>query len=361
MSKAYEIIIGAYTKKEGHVDGKAQGISSSMIAEDGEMSEPKLIIEGPINPSFVTLSADGQFLYAVSETGPDVDSVGYVYAYHRDEEGNWKALNRQSTHAFAPCYVSVDPSGKILAVANYVGGVVCFYAIAADGSLAPAGSVIQLEGGSEHPRQDGSHPHAAVFDASGNYCYVPDLGSNRIWVLELGADAKDVTLLEELSAEIQPEAGPRHFVFHPDLPYAYLANELDNTICMFRTNKEDPGLALEQTISTLPEGFSEVSYVADIHLSPDGQHLYVSNRGHNSIAHFQLDQQNGKLKAQGHYSTAGDFPRNFAVHPNGQYLYAANQNSSNISWFSIETDGSLLPAGELKTGTPVCLQFRLMD
>lgn len=353
----FELWVGTYTKKEGHVDGKAQGIGRFLVNGQGALSGFSLIADQVINPSYIQLSADGNWLFAASETGPEVDSTGYIYAYRQNDAGEWIYQNRQSSHAFAPCYVNVYDGGEYVLAANYVGGTVCSYRYGERG-LEPAVSIIRLEGGSAHPRQDGSHPHAAVFGPGGEYAYVPDLGANVIWVFRFDAQTGELQLLEEATVPVSPEAGPRHLVFHPEGNYAYLSNELNNTVSVFALSEDGFNLELLQELSTLPAGYAEESYVADLHLTPDGGHLYVSNRGHNSLAHFRVGKD-GLLTTGGHTPVGGDFPRNFVIHPEGKSLYVANQNSDNIVHFSLDpVSGTLDMVAEYATPTPVCLQFR---
>lgn len=356
-TKSYELWVGTYTKKEGHVDGKAEGIGRFLVDGQGTLSGFFVVADNVINPSYIKLSPDDQWLFAASETGPDVDSTGYIYAYRQNAEGEWIYQNRQSSHAFAPCYVNVHGSSPYVVAANYVGGTVCSYRYGEQG-LEPASSVIRLEGGSDHPRQDGSHPHAAVFGPGGDYCYVPDLGANVIWVFRFDTQTGRLEQIGEATVEITPEAGPRHLVFHPNGRYAYLANELNNTVTAFALGEDGFSLKQVQELSTLPEGYSEASHVADLHLTPDGRHLYVSNRGHNSLAHFRVRDE-GRLVLVGHTPVGGDFPRNFVIHPDGENLYVANQNSDNLVHFSLDLDsGALNQEAVYATPTPVCLQFR---
>lgn len=352
-----DMLVGTYTKTEGHVDGQAKGIYQFSVAANGNLNNRQLIADDIINPSYLTLSPDGNLLFAVSEIGPDVDSVGYLHLYQRQEDGGWAFVNKQPTYAFAPCYVAVHPSGKSVAVANYVGGTVALYPITQEQKIGAAASILRLSGGTEHPRQDSSHPHATVFSPDGQYLFVPDLGSNKIWSFALDAKTNQLEPTTPEAVELAPAAGPRHMVFHPNGRFAYVANELNNTVSVFELKK---GYVLEilASYSTLPEKAGVESYVADIHLTSDGKHLYVSNRGHNSLAHFTVNETDGSLSAKAYHGVKGDFPRNFVIHPNDRWLYAANQNTSNISIFEIGPERDLHFQSELAVPTPVCLKFR---
>lgn len=358
MESSYELLVGTYSKKEGHVDGKAEGIHQFAVNANGSLSGGGAVASNIINPSYLTLSKDGQFMYAASETGPDVDTVGYIYAYAKQASGEWKFLNRQSSHSFAPCYVAVHPSGRYVSVANYVGGTIAMYPIAEDGSLKLASAVMTLEGGSEHPRQDSSHPHATVFSPDGQYMFVPDLGANKVWVFKVDIESGTLEIRMTSKFPLQNEAGPRHLALHPNGSFAYLANELDNTVVVYDIS-DVSSINRLQTLSTLPEQVDIESYVADIHLTPNGEHLYVSNRGHNTLAHFVVDTATGMLTAKNYHDTKGDFPRNFVIHPDGSKLYVANQNTDTIVGYEIRESGDLSQFAVVESPTPVCLKFRL--
>ena len=352
-----ELIIGTYTKKEGHVDGKAAGISQMEVLENGQLQNPKLIADNIINPSYLSLSQDNQFLYAASETGPDVDSVAYIYAYGRKEDGNWEMLNRQSSFSFAPCYISVHPNGKVVAAANYVGGIVALYPLNEDGSLQEASTVIQLEGSGPHPRQDSSHPHSVVFSPDGKYCYIPDLGANKVWIYRYEESNHSLQPTTPGFVALPANAGPRHIIMHPNAKWIYVINELSSSVAFFQLEEDGYNLDLIQDVTTLPSDIEIYNTTADIHLTSDGKNLYASNRGHNSIAHFSINPNNGQLNQGGHYSTQGNTPRNFAIAPNDQYLYVANQDSDSIVGFKIAEDGTLDQFQVVETPTPVCLKF----
>lgn len=350
------LLVGTYTKKEGHVDGQADGIYQLSVTPNGNLTNQELIADDIINPSYLTLSPDGKLLFAVSEIGPDVDSVGYLHLYKRAADGQWAFVNKQPTFAFAPCYVAVHPSGKCVAVANYVGGTVALYPFSETQGIGTSTSVLRLTGSTDHPRQDSSHPHATVFSPDGQYLFVPDLGSNEIWRFSLDDSQKELTPTRPEAIELSAGAGPRHLVFHPNGQFAYVSNELNNTVTAFRLKN---GYELETlaSYSTLPDQVEMESYVADIHMTSDGSHLYVSNRGHNSLAHFIVNDD-GSLLAKAYHGVRGDFPRNFVIHPNDRWLYVANQNTDNITIFEIGEEGDLSFRNEVAVPTPVCLQFQ---
>jgi len=346
-----KVWIGTYTRKEGHVDGKAAGIYH--YARRDSIWQLLHTTEGIINPSFLTLSPDGRYLYAVSETGPDVDTTGYVYAYAIIGD-SLRFLSRQPTYSFAPCHVSVHPDGSQLFVTNYVGGTIVRYAIKQDGSLSTATDKLILEGSGPHPRQDSSHPHSATVSPDGRWVMVADLGTDLIHTFS----AQGPQWAAGPSIKLPAGAGPRHLAFHPGAPYAYSINELNSTVTAFHYDAENGALNIINHYATLPSDYTGDNLSADIHLTPDGQYLYASNRGHNSLAGFAVNASSGALRALGQTPTRGDFPRNFAIHPSGKELWVANQNSDHIVVLRIDsTSGQLRLLQELEVPTPVCMAW----
>lgn len=342
------LLVGTYTKKEGHVDGKATGIY--WLTRKGGNWQTQNAAENIINPSFIALSPSRQFLYAVSETGPDVDTTGYIYAY-AVKEGQLQFLNRMPSFAFAPCFISVHPSGKFVFVANYVGGVVLSYPVSDNGALLDTPQLIRLEGNGPHPRQEASHPHAAFVSPDGRYLLVPDLGTDKVMVYAI--DISSGHLEEKGYAQVAPGAGPRHLAFSENGQKVYVLNELNSSISVFRFDTEKGTLDSVASYSTLPSDFQGANTCGHIEPSPNGQFLYASNRGHNSIAVFKIEGD--ALQALAHTPTQGRTPRHFTLTPDGQQLLAANQDTDNIAVFDIGADGLLALSEQVKIPTPVCL------
>lgn len=356
MPNIQQLLIGTYTKKEGHVDGKAEGVYLyDFNAEQGSI-EHKGVIPGLINPSFLTISSDGKSVYVVNETGPDVDTTAFITAFSRNTEtGELSKLNEQPTYSFAPCYVSIDQSGQYVMVANYVGGIIAIYPRKEDGSLGKASDIVQLEGSGPHAEQESSHPHCMIASPDNKYVYVPDKGTDKVMAFQIHNGK--LSAAQPAFTSIQAGAGPRHISFHPKEAFAYLINELDASINAFQYHAPTGRLEEIQHISTLPSDYSGFNACADIHLTPNGKFLYGSNRGHNSIAIYRVDQKTGKLTLMGHESTRGDFPRNFMIDSSGRWLLVANQNSDNIAIFEIDQETGLLNfKQEIDCKTPVCIQ-----
>lgn len=352
--KGKYLFTGTYTKKEGHVDGKASGLVISQIAADHTII-PVYTEQGVVNPSYLTISYDGVYMYVVNETGPDVDTVGSVSAFRIDKaSGNTKLINSQPSYGFAPCYITTDSQNRLALITNYVGGTVVIYPIGKDGSLGMASQVIQLEGnGPDESRQEASHPHSINLSPDGKYAYVADLGTDRIMIYRMDYDSKKLIPAETAYVRVAPGSGPRHMTFDRKAQFAYVISEMGNTITVFSYDSENGNLHQLQVISTLPEDFEGDSWTADIHISVNEKYLYGSNRGHNSIVGYEI-KSDGTLTLGGFTSTRGEFPRSFLI--DGSDLYVANQNTGNIVLFSILEDGSLQFVKEHASATPVCLK-----
>jgi 6-phosphogluconolactonase len=318
--------------------------------------------KGIDNPSFLTIDSSNRFLFAVNEVNKSEGySGGTVSSFTIDRDnGSLKLINKQPTLGASPCYICTDPADKFLLVTNYTGGSIIVFPILDSGNIGRNMDFIQNKGHSvDSDRQASPHPHSIVLSPDNRYAYVPDLGLDRILIFRFAYETSDLLPNPAIYASLKEGAGPRHFTFHPNLKFAYVINELNSTITVFRYKSVNGKLIEIQTITTLPDTFDGVNYCADIHIHPDGRFLYGSNRGHNSIAVYTIDQSDGKLKPNGFISTRGDFPRNFAIDPTGQYLLAANQRSNNIVSFRINNEtGDLTPTGSsIEILQPVCIRF----
>ena len=342
--------VGAYTS-EG-----AKGIYlCTLDTETGEI-KPVSTFEGVANPSFVRLSPDREYLYVVSETAKNDGKTGYVHAYKVEQNGDLTLINSQESKGDNPCHVDVSPDGKNVLVSNYTSGTYSLFSVNADGSLAPAVKTIQnLGSGPNKDRQEGPHAHSAKFSPFSDEIFNADLGTDHVNIVHLEGG----TMVQQGQAFVQLPAGsgPRHFDFHPKGKAMFVINELNSTITVLHKIKNvwEAG----QSISTLPGNFKGESFCADIHLSKDGKFLYGSNRGHNSIAIFKVDEKDQTLEMLGTVGVEGNWPRNFGLTPDGKWLLVANQRSGNITVFKVNTnDGSILFSGkQIKLPAPVCVEF----
>jgi 6-phosphogluconolactonase len=271
-------------------------------------------------------------------------------------------LNQESSGGSGPAHVSVDRKGHTVLVANYGGGSVASLPIGPDGRLGPAASVIVHEGSSVHPkRQTKPYAHSINMDTANTFAYAADLGVDRIFIYRLDPASSKLTPATPAYATLTPGSGPRHLSFHPAGRYAYVINELALTVTVFSRDATSGALTEVQTISTLPAGQpAEPSLsTAEVVVHPSGKFLYGSNRGHDSLVVFAIDEKTGKLTLVQHVPTQGSTPRGFGIDPTGRYLLAGNQRSDSVVVFRIDaTSGRLTPTGQtLKVGSPVSVVF----
>ncbi len=350
------IYVGTYTKNSA-----SKGIYVYSLNLTSGALTLKHEVAGGVNPSYLALHPEGRYLYAVNEMMTlDGERTGAVRAFAVDPEtGGLTFLNQQPSQGTGPCYVSVEQTGRYVLVANYMGGSVAMLPIQSDGHVGEATDAVQHHGSGVNPRrQEGPHAHSIVVDPTNQYALVADLGLDKVMIYKLDLGQGKLRPNDTPWAEVTPGAGPRHSVFHPNGKYAYLINELDSTITVFAYDSTNGTLETLQTVPTLPEDFEGQSTCADIHLTPDGRYLYGSNRGHDSIVIFAVDETTGRLSYIGHEPTQGKTPRNFMIDPTGAFLLAANQDSDNIVVFRIDAQtGELTPTGEtVSVPKPVCLK-----
>jgi 6-phosphogluconolactonase len=279
------------------------------------------------------------------------------------ETGKLKELNQVASGGGAPCHLVVDRRGRHVLAANYSGGSVGAWAIAPDGSLGDRTAFVQHEGSSVNPRrQEAPHAHSINLDGNNRFAVAADLGLDKVLVYRFRPRDGSLEALPESGTDLKPGAGPRHFAFHPDYRFAYVINEMQSTVTAMTYQRRQGRLREIQTLSTLPPGFEGNNSTAEVQVHPSGKFLYGSNRGHDSIAVFGIDQETGKLTWVENEPTQGRTPRNFGVDPTGRYLLAANQSSDTIVVFGIDqTTGALSPAGhQVEVPSPVCVKFAAM-
>ena len=315
--------------------------------------------DSAVNPSYLAISANQKFVYAVNETGRKNPGKVSSYSFNKNT-GRLKFLNQQLSGGDDPCYVNVHKSNGWVLVGNYSGGSASVFAVNADGSLKPYTQLMQDSGkGVNASRQEKAHVHSTIFSPDQDYVFTPDLGLDKVMVYKFDAAAKrplKPAIPSFVSTE--PGSGPRHLAFHPNKKFCYLIEELTGTVSAYRYSNGK--LTTFQRIATHPADFSGTIGSADIHTSPDGRFLYASNRGdENTITIFSINPANGRLQLKGFQPTMGKTPRNFIIDPTGKYLLVANQETDNIVVFKRNIQTGLLTAtGEqLKVPAPVCLQF----
>lgn len=348
--------VGCYTTPDrgGHGEGIA---AYRMDPHSGAWAHVQMLA-GIANPSFLALDAGGRTLYCV-HGGNDYRAVS-AFAIDR-ETGRLTFLNTQDAGGANPVHLDLHPSGRFLVVASYTDGTVAALPINPDGTLAPISDLVAQTGepGPDPVEQAGPHPHHCPFDPTGRFIAVPDKGLDRTFIYRFDAERGRLLPGDPPSVTAGPGAGPRHAAFHPHLPYAYVINELDSTVTAFGYDAARGLFDPRQTVSTLPPDYTGRSATAEIAIAPSGRFLYGSNRGHDTVAIFAIDQATGALASVGWEPCGGRTPRFFALDPSGQFLYSANQGSDTIAAFRVDpTTGALAPTGDVvHTGSPVCIVF----
>jgi len=327
----------------------------------GTLTSPKLAVE-TTDPAFLAIHPNHHFLYAVREAGGFGGTPnGAIDAFAIDPTtGKLALINQQNSGGQGPCHLAVDRSGQCLLAAHYGSGSVTAFAIHEDGSVGGVGDLKQHSGSSADPkRQTGPHAHSVGFDLANHRAFCADLGLDKLFVYQFEPETASLTDNDPPFVSLAPGAGPRHFVVSPDGRHLYVINEINSTITIFNYDASSGALEETQTITTLPVKFTGTNTTAEIAIHPNGKFLYGSNRGHNSIAVYSVDQRTGNLTSIEYQSTLGKTPRSIGIDPTGNFLLAANQGSNNLVVFRINPKtGRLAATGQtLEVPAPVCVTF----
>jgi 6-phosphogluconolactonase len=317
-----------------------------------------------VNPSFLTIDRAQRFLYSVHA---DLEEVS-AYAIDK-QNGHITALNRQSCGGKNAVHLSIDPTDRWMVTANYSAGTVGVVPIEKDGTLGPRTDLVNLPGepGPDRKQQASSHPHDAVFDPSGRFIAVPDKGLDRVFVFRLDAASGKLMPNDPPFVATRAGDGPRHIAFHPQMPLAYVINELGSSVTTYRFDAQRGALQPIQILPSIPASYTANNTGAEIAVAPSGGVVYASNRGHDSIAIFAVDRHDGTLTPVGWAPTQAKSPRFFCLDPAAKFLYAANadegysdqQNTDTIVPFRInQANGMLTPTDQvIKTSSPCTIVF----
>lgn len=330
----------------------------------GQLQTLSVTNTGVKSPLYADIDAQGRYMY-VADHMPDCDGTlgGAICAYQIEpDSGKLNYLNRRPSRGQTPCYIAISADGKFVLTANYSNGSVAVLPIGDGGLLGEAVTSVQHEGSSVTDRQTGPHAHCFRFDLDNHFALAADLGADRVVVYRFNSDTGGLSPNEPTHASTPPGAGPRHITFSADARFAYVINELDNTITVMGYDNHKGVLDPQQTISTLPVNFGGTSWASDIHLHPNGKFLYGTNRGDgapSSIVIYAIDPTTGTLNLIGHKPTQGDFPRGFGIDPTGRILVVANQESDNVMTFTINVQSGKLTASghSVEVPKPVCINF----
>ncbi|MGZ2369334.1 lactonase family protein [Ancylomarina sp. YFZ004] len=346
-SSTYSFYVGTYT------DNESEGIYKYVLEKNGHLKSLGLVAKS-VNPSFLAMSEDKKFLLAVNEISKPA-GVGTIESFSISND-SLSFISRSITGGAHPCFVNLNKFGYVL-TANYTGGNVGLLKLNNKGELSDLLDIQQHSGKGTSDRQEAPHAHSAWFEKSNNTIISLDLGTNELWFSQLDTVLHKLQASNPYKLKMADGAGPRHLVYHPNNKWIYVLNELNSTISLvLKTdgNQYKRGLSF----SSLPMAYTETNTTADIHISSDGKFVYVSNRGHNSIVIFGVNQQDGSLNLLAHESTHGKWPRNFSLSPDENYLLVANQHSNNIVSFKRDkTTGLLDYVEEIEAYSPVCVLF----
>jgi len=341
-----ELLVGTYTDKS------SKGIYRVLFNPvNGTLDNMELVADAA-SPSYLDISRDRQFVYAINEKDPGMVAS---YKWNKDRT-ELIVINKGSTEGVGPCFVEVNNSGNLLAIANYSSGNMAVYTVE-NGKIGENPETRQHVGSSIiKANQNAPHAHSSKFGKDGNYVYVADLGIDELVSYSVSEEGKLGE--KQIALAMDKGDGPRHFVFHPTKDLVFIINELSSTVTSAKVDRATGIFEKIDKKSTLPKDYTEKSYCADIQISSDGKFLYASNRGHNSIAVFSVSED-GILQVLTTTSVEGDWPRNFTISPKENYLLVANQKSDNITVFKRDQKTGLLTftGNEVKLSMPVCLKF----
>jgi len=365
------IFVGTYSEDilfgDGVVlHGKGDGIYVFRL--NHETGELTLLNKGfgKPNPSYLTLDPTNKYLYCVNEMKEfkGLES-GSVSAFSLDPgNGKLTLLNRRATNGTDPCHLIVNDANTHLLVANFASGSISILPINSDGSLAPISFFIQHKGKSiDEIRQAGPHAHKIELDKSNKRAFVTDLGCDKIFIYKTDFPNNKLIPSEPAYLKIKAGEGPRHCIFHPSGKYFYVVNELGSSIYSYQYDEEKGTFELLQIISTLPDDYTGHNMSAAIKILPGSNYLYSSNRGHDSVSAFKIDNDTGKLTFTSTYSTGGSMPRDFDFDPEGNFLIATNQDSDNIVVFKVNREtGAISEVFRVNDiSKPICVRVYSMD
>jgi 6-phosphogluconolactonase len=365
QNKPYLVYVGTYTHKT-----ESKGIYAYAFDPGTGKLSPLGVAAESEDPSFLAVHPSGKYLYAVNEIDHfGAQKSGAVSAFSIDRKtGKLTLLNQAATQGGGPCHLSLDKTGKSVLVANYGGGSVAVFPVREDGTLGPASTFVQHSGsGVDKERREGAHAHWIGTSPDNRFALAADLGLDEVLIYRFSAAKGTLTPNNPPYAKLNPGAGPRHVVFHPNGKFVYALGEMENSVTAFAYKASNGSLSPLQTVSalsTLRQDYQGPKQAAEIAVHPNGRLLYASNRaGMDTISAFSIDPAKGTLHLKNEYPTMGKTPRNFAIDPTGKFLLAANQESKNIVTFRIDvTTGALTPTGDIaEAPAPVCITFVGVD
>ncbi len=353
-AETVSVWIGTTTPRRG----ESKGIyHATLDLASGHLSKPALAAALE-SPGFVTLRPDGKRLYSVCRL-PDGRGGGVAAFEISENAKSLRLLNTQPIGDGGAAHLALDKTGRYLFTAQYGGGSVAVFPLDADGQIRPRSDLVEHQGsGPNKARQKSPHPHWVGVDPENRFLFVPDLGIDQVVIYQV--DLKKGKIEFHGTGQCPTGGGPRHMKFSPNGKHAYVLNELQLSVTVFQYDAKAGTLNPIQTISTLPESLREVrNSASEIRVHPSGRFVYAANRGHDSIAAFRVDPENGKLTFVEREAVRGSWPRNFNLDPSGKWLLAAGRNSNTIAVFHVDPQaGGLVFTGKsVNCPTPICIEL----
>jgi 6-phosphogluconolactonase (cycloisomerase 2 family) len=351
---AYFAYVGSRTTRERYARG--DGINVFRGEHKAARWTHIQLVTGLANPSYLAFDRSGGFLYAVHGDLTDISAFSIDRA-----TGKLTHLNSVSTFGKNPVHLTIDPTNRWVIVANHLSSSLVVLTRNPDGSLGALADEAKLTGriGPHRVEQPFPKPHQVVYDRSERFLLVPDKGVDQVFTFTLDPASGKLTHVAAGTPRARDGSGPRHIAFHPTNDFAYVVNELDSTVTAHRFDAMTGKLTPFQLVTTLPDTFVGDSRASEIAVSHDGNLLYASNRGHDSVTTFSVDRSTGRLALRSWTDAQGKTPRFFGLDPAGRFLFVADEDSDRIVPFRTDgPEGKLLAAGDpVNTGSPVCILF----
>ncbi len=382
--------VGSWTQGPFGVGGGGGITVFTVDMSDGSLTQVSRT--GPefdnLNAGYLAISPNGRFLYSTDEVknlNGEFGGGGGVLSFAiNQDDGSIAHMNTQPSMGVNPAYLTIDATGSLVLASNhgnydpvvtvvkrngvpeiekiYDDGTVTMLPVRADGTLDPPSDVAVLErtNGVDPVSQQSPHAHSVNLDPGNRFAIVCDKGADRIYVYRVDAESRTFASAKTFSTA--PGISPRHSAFHPSLPYVYIINEREASLSSFHFDTETGDVSLIQTLPTIPAGFTERNTPADIRMHPNGRFVYGSNRGHDSIAIFSIDEATGRMTSVDIVPSGGSTPRTINFDPSGEYLFAGNQGTNNVVTFAADPDnGRLTPTGaSAQVLKPACIKFQMV-
>ncbi|MBT3192620.1 MAG: lactonase family protein [Verrucomicrobia bacterium] len=354
MQKHAWVFVGTETTES------SEGIYAARLNQDsGELGSP-MLVAATDGPTFLATDPEQQFLFCTGKPPQPGVPFNTVSAYTIDRvHGTLAPINSQQVPEMACCHISTSLGGRVLFAVDYSNAKAATFPVGQDGRIEPPTDLLIYDTATQAvpDRQQAPHVHSINPDVSNRYVLVCDFSADAIKTYELNAGTKVLTFVS--ATPTATGAGPRHLTCHPNGKWVYAIHELNGTVALLDFDNTTGSLETRQTISSLPEGFAAQNTTAEIALSPDLRFLYGSNRGHDSLAYYEVDPETGLLSRQGIVSTEGTHPRNFSITPTGHHLLVSNRDSDNVVVFRLdrETGKPEYTGHQLEISRPMCLQI----